>query len=110
MVSPLALGVSARPSVVINVVDDEIAIELPRGPGKAMCLGITPDGCSVAHAVRHRRTAFVEGPEFAKQDRAFVAVLQAATVLRSAPIRLSAAESEGCRADRNCQSTAHPDG
>src|SRR4051812_33596996 len=56
-----------RPLVLIQVVDDEIVIEVPIGPGPATFLGCPSDCVRVRHARIHR--TFVISAELPQQNR-----------------------------------------
>src|SRR5687767_685052 len=58
------------PLVLVDVVDDEVAVELPVRPRPAALLRRAGDGGRVLHAILLRR--FVIGAELAQKDRPVV--------------------------------------
>src|SRR4051812_17840951 len=48
-----------HPLVLGDVVDDEVAVELPIGPREAVALGLARDRVHIGGAKLHRRTALV---------------------------------------------------
>lgn len=57
------------PAIMVDVIDEEIAVELPIGLGDAVRFGGFADGGGIAGAIADRCAALVVGAELAEQYR-----------------------------------------